>query len=359
MNMHSGWDWASGFPSVPADALAGVCHLCRPLWEASAARAMRGLETRMSDAGIADLEAIYPDLRMIHPMARNEVLYLNAQLSRIKRISGLYAGTFKALDRIGVQIPFVGAAAFASNVVRWEVEDLIRGLSGQIVLMERSRMRSDASPFLIPIRDTLNKVIQGNAVVFVEIFAIFDFCLRHFQKFGVPRSPALITEFDLCLKEFITWWDRVQPAGRAPGLRDIRVDRSGLIREGIIASLRATTSQERISASVDKILFNEQMFTLQEYMYDRIQIGPIDMMEIGLVLRGYRAAAQFSYTRDPVPDRFIVTFNGPGWLTVAAERYPYTKTVVSRFGELYSSGGADRRALEAAHMRMEADAHGY
>lgn len=359
MEMSSGWEWASGFPQVPVGTVAGACHLCRPLWEEAAGRAMRGLEVHSDRSSRSSLNETYRGLNHINVMARNEVYYLHAQLDRIKRISGLYAGAFKALLRQGVAIPFVGAAAFASNVVRWEVEDLIRLQSSLIVNMEVRRMRSDASPMMIPLRDTLNKVIQGNAVVFVEIFAIFDFCRRHFDRFGVPKTSAAISEFDICLADFIRWWDRVQPSGRLPGLRDIRVDRRGWIREGIIASLKSNTPTERRMASTGLILRNEQMLTLQEYMYNRIQFGPIDAMEVGLILRGYRAAAQFSYTRDPVPERFIVTYDRSGWITDAADRYPYTVQVVSRFDELYFGNAEDSAVLKGHHSRMEADAVGF
>ncbi len=74
---------------------------------------------------------------------------------------------------------------------------------------------------------------------------------------------------------------------------------------------------------------------------------------------GHPPRRRLRYTSDPVPERFVVTFRGPGWLTVAAERYPYTKTVVTRFDTLYFGSEAACAVLEQAHCRMEADALGY
>lgn len=99
MEMSSGWEWASGFPQVPVGALTGACHLCRPFWEEAAARTMRGLGVRFDRATITSLNEKYRGLSYINLISRNEIYYLYAQLDRIKRISGLYAGAFKALSR--------------------------------------------------------------------------------------------------------------------------------------------------------------------------------------------------------------------------------------------------------------------
>lgn len=286
---------------------------------------------------------------------------LYAQLDRIKRISGLYAATFKILNQKSVQIPFVGSAAFASNVVRWEVEDLIRQHCTIVYNIEYQRGRSDISPLASMMLNTLNKVIAGNAVVFVEIFAIFDFCIRHFQNYGRPYSQEDIRVFEQCLEKFIKWWDRVQPGNRLfNGLDNIKVDRQGLVKEGIVDSLRAQTRDERLEASTQKILFNEQNFTLQEYMYDNLDWGPIDPLEIGLLLRGYRAAAKFTYDRaTDVSGRFIVPYDRSGWISEAADRYPYTIQVVTRFDDLWYEDTTARSFLSQQLQTMIADARGY
>ncbi|MEO0745486.1 MAG: hypothetical protein AAFY49_09060 [Pseudomonadota bacterium] len=359
--MRTAWRWADGFPQVPVGEVCAVCHDCTPLWEQSAARTIRALQLPLSDIDAAGLEDRYPGLRYLNPLVVMNISRLQAQVSRIKRISGLYAATFKKLTTFGVPIPFVGTAAFASNVVRWEVEQMVASYTQLVYDMERRRQRSDMYFPATAFRDTLSKVIAGNAVVFVEIFAIFDMCVRHFQRFGPPRNEDDIAEFSDCLRAFIEWWDRVQPGSRMNDvLRDIEVDGQGLVHKGIMDSIRAASTPERLSASVDQLLRNEQQFTLQRYMYDLIDIGPVDAMEIGLWLRGYEASAKFTYEADdPVPQRFVVPYGGGAGLTEAGVRYPYTIEVVTRFDSLYFGEEEDRDALQAYHGRMEADARGY
>ncbi|PTX55463.1 hypothetical protein C8N43_0101 [Litoreibacter ponti] len=365
MNMRSSWEFAGEFPQAPPSTECENCHDCIPFYEPTAARVIRALQLPVDDGVTADLGERYPMLRYINPLPARQIRSYYAQLDRIARISGLYAAGFRWLESLGVQIPFVGAAAFASNVVRWEVADLVHGYGNTVYEQERRGMNTTGRHDLNAITGVMNKLIAGNAVVFVEIFAIFDFCVRHFRRFGRPRTEAEIAEFETCLGNFIMWWDEVQPGNRMfRQMRDIQVDRDGLIKDGIIASLRAETGDARRAASTDMILYNEQNYTLQEYMYDLIDsdifgIIPFDPAEIGLLVRGYRAAAKFSYEKDAqVADRFIVAYDRSGWLTEAADRYPYTIEVVSQFDRLYFDGG-DRRYLGAEHGRMAADARGF
>ena len=365
MNIRSSWTFAEGFPQAPPSTACENCHDCIPFYEATASRVIRALQLPVDDELTADLGDRYPMLRYINALPAMQIRRYYAQLDRIARISGLYAAGFRWLESLGVQIPFVGAAAFASNVVRWEVADLVHGYGNVVYEQERRGMNTTGRHDLNAITGVMNKLIAGNAVVFVEIYAIFDFCVRHFKTYGRPRSDAQLAEFEICLENFITWWDAVQPGNRMfPQLRNIQVDRDGLIKDGIMASLRADSGEARRQASTGLILYNEQNYTLQEYMYDLIDndifgIIPFDPAEIGLLLRGYRAAAKFSYDKDAqIADRFIVTYDSPGWLTEAGDRYPYTVQVVSRFDELYFEGG-DRRYLGAEHSRMAADARGF
>lgn len=365
MNMRSSWTYAGEFPQAPPSNACEHCHDCIPFYEDTAMRVIRALQLPI-DAGVTeDLNERYPMLRYINALPATQIRRYYAQLDRIARISGLYAAGFKWLESLGVQIPFLGAAAFASNVVRWEVADLVHAYSNIVYEEERRGRNTTGNHIFNAVTDVMNKLIAGNAVVFVEIYAIFDFSIRHFKTYGRPRTDAQLAEFETCLENFITWWDEVQPGNRMfRPLRDIQVDRDGLIKDGIMASLRAESGDARRAASTDLILYNEQNYTLQEYMYDLIDndilgVIPFDPAEIGLLVRGYRAAAKFSYDKDAqVADRFIVTYDRSGWLTEAADRYPYTKTVVSRFDELYFDGD-DKRFLAAEHGRMAADARGF
>ena len=360
MNMGNAWNWANGFPQSPPANDCAVCHDCNPLYEEVARRVILALQLPLGDDVQSEMSSEYPGINFINPLPLREVRRLQAQVERIKRISGLYAASFNRLVQLGVPIPFVGAAAFASNVVRWEVEDMVDNVTQLTHDMERRRQRSDLNFLLTAYKSTLRHVINGNAVVFVEIFAIFDFCIRHFREHGVPRTEDDLAEFEDCLEAFITWWDQVQPGLRSGPMQDIRVDRERRILRGIMDSLRATTPQQRRDASTQQILYNEQMYTLQDYMYNIIDMGPIDPMEVGLVMRGYRAAAKFSYDMDAqVPESFIVPYDRSGWLTEAGDRYPYTIEVVSRFDELYFGDDSARRSLYAAHGRMASDARGY
>jgi len=370
MDLQSSWKWINDNPNTLPDNICTECHNCTPDYNSSVLRVHRALQLPLETNAQVNLQEQFPRLPFIDTLARRSILRYYAQIERIKRISGLYAAAFRDLEQLEVNMPFVGSAAFASNVVRWEMEDMVRLYAILVINMEIGiggvRHRSDTSLVLAGFRDTLNKVIAGNAVVFVEIFAIVDFCISHFRRYGRPRSQEELEQFEECLKQFVQWWDNVQPGNRLfggmfsdPPMKDIEVDRRQWIQQGILLSLEATTQDERRSASTDFILNNEQNYTLQEYMYDIIDWGPYDPLEIGLVLRGYRAAAKFSYDKNAeIDERFIVTYDRSGWISEASDRYPYTIDVVSQFDRLWYESG-DQSFLAQQHQRMIADATGY
>lgn len=288
---------------------------------------------------------------------------------------------------LGVEIPFVGTAAFTSNLVGWEAElqfgtviglhpDWSNPLQNQDMpkppfglgsaMGSMIRMPSFALAWT-----TINRVFDGNAVVFVEIFAIIDFVIRHIERFGRPTADKL-NEFEDCLKKFVRWWDQVQPGNRSvPQLSDIRVDRQGLIVQGIMTCLRG----DKLAGSW-KILENEQRYTLQEYMYDLVDLGYLDAMEVGLHTDFKRIASRFTYDldRNDVPDRYTVPWSAahlqlpvPGlrgilgwsWITEYEDRMPYAKKVVQTFSDLYYGDTSDRTYLAGEHSKIEGDAIGY
>lgn len=365
IDLKTSWQWINDSPNELPDTICAECHNCIPIYNAIAFRVQQALQLPMEEDVQTRLVEQFPRLQYIDYLAKKSVIRYHAQLERIKRISGLYAASFRDLEQLGVHIPFVGTAAFASNVVRWEIEDMIRLYSILVINMEAGiggvRHRSDTSFVLMNFRNTLDKVIAGNAVVFVEIFAIMDFCVRHIKLYGRPQREQELDEFVQCLREFVQWWDKVQPGNRRfKELKNIEVDRREWVQQGILLSLKATNSEERRDASTKYILNNEQNYTLQEYMYDIIDWGPYDPLEIGLVLQGYRAAAKFTYEKNTeVDERFVVTYDRSGWISEASDRYPYTIQVVSRFDELWYESPSDQAFLSQEHSRMIADATGY
>jgi len=114
------------------------------------------------------------------------------------------------------------------------------------------------------------------------------------------------------------------------------------------------------------ILQNEQQFTLQEYMYDLVDTGIIDEMELGLLLNGYRVASRFAYDLDrtDVAERYTLPYRGGGflgwnWITEYGDRIGYARQVVTLFDSLYYGSDADRRYLAGEHARLAGDARGY
>lgn len=376
MNIESAWEWAATLPSAPPGEVCAQCHDCRSLYEPIAERIMRVLELQRPWRPPAGAPSITPPTV---EMARE---LLEAKLIRLKRISGLYAESFQALYRLNVRLPFAGTAAFTSNLVGWELEqqfattlalhpDWSNPLQNQMVPRSPFGLGTAAGslvrrPTFPVFWQTLQQVFDGNAVVFVEIFAIIDFFIRHLQRYGHP-GPSELAQFETCLSAFIQWWDEVQPSNRKiPEMADIQVDRRGLILQGLMKSLRG----EGLGGSLD-ILENEQHFTLQEYMYDLIDRGILDEMEIGLHSKSmlplwYQVSSRFVYNPgDPeIPERYIVPYQGHGlinwtWITEYDDRIGYARQVVQRFDELFYGSESDRRYLSSGHARLAGDASGY
>jgi hypothetical protein len=325
----------------------------------------------------------------LSPPAVNEASsYLNAKLIRLKRISGLYAQTFQTLEQMGVHIPFVGTAAFTSNLVGWELEnasgltlalhpDWSNPMQNQNVprspiglgMTLGSLLRRSSFPIAWT---TVNQIFDGNAVVFVEVFAIFDFSIRHFKAFGVPHTETALNDFDECLKAFIKWWDQVQPSNKKVSqLVDIDVDSEGLIHQGIMDSLRAVDSSARLRASTTKILKNEQEITLQRYMYDLVDNGMVDEMELLLMSKGYKVASKFSYYQNAEINEKYYTRHNPisvisggkgvkiNWITEPKTRLPFAVEVVTKFDNLYYDDPEAKAYLQSQHQMMLRDALGY
>lgn len=361
IDFKSNWQWINELPNAPPGEICGHCHSCAPLFEDVAARVIRVLQRPLPESVQQEVYQKWPRLRYINPLPRAQILGLYADIERIKRISGLYAQAFQILEGLQVSVPFVGTAAFTTNVVSWEVEDFTKSYAKTVLNWETRRLNTTGSPLLQNMLKTAKTIIAGNAVVLIEIFAIFDFCIKHFKKFGRPRSEDQLKEFEDCLETFISWWDRVQPGNRKfPGLDNIKIDRDRLVKEGIIRSLKATSKEKRLEASLDFILNNEQNHTLQQYMYDLMDLGVIDFFEIGLVLKGYHVEVKFSFDLyKSVDERFIITYDGSGWISEAKQRMPFAKKVVTRFDDLYYDDSTTRKILRAEHQKLMIYSQGY
>lgn len=371
MTFDSAWDWAGSLPSAPPGNVCAQCHDCRQLYEPIAERVIRALEMNAPRR----LAGVGPSF--VPPAVADAQTLLQAKLDRLKRISGLYARSFQILDRMGVRVPFVGTAAFTSNLVghelkaqfdgtlalhpAWSHPDQMQGLPRSPFGLGPVTGMVVRSPLFGRFWSTIHQVFDGNAVVFVEIFAIVDFFIRHLERFGRPE-PDKIPEFEECLRTFINWWDEVQPSHRrVPEMADIQVDRNDLILQGLMACLQGNA----LPGSLD-ILQNEQEFTLQEYMYDLIQGTVIDEMELGLLRSGYNVASRFAYDLDrtDVPERYTLPYRGGGilgwnWITEYGDRIGYARQVVTLFDTLYYGNDADRAYLRGEHNRLASDASGY
>lgn len=154
----------------------------------------------------------------------------------------------------------------------------------------------------------------------------------------------------------------VQPSTRRmPEMADIKVDRNDMIIDGLMSCLKG----DALPGSL-MILQNEQQFTLQEYMYDLVDTGLIDEMELGLLFKGYGVSSRFAYDldRSDVEDRYTLAYRGGGflgwnWITEFGDRIGYARQVVTLFDELYYGSEQDRRYLAAEHARLAGDARGY
>ncbi len=327
------------------------------------------------------------------------------RLERIKRISGLYAASFFELEKLGIYIPFVGTAAFASNVVRWNVEETMYYLDILTGYSEEPPQSSDndedwsfSFPRMIPlpfpfipvllkiydrevseealkrgydpkdllvnpddiqeyvaekvrrkldtitsdINSILNQVFAGNYLVFMEIFPIIDFTIRYVKETGTPKTQEEIKELRHTLDRFVEYWrSAVQPFGEVKELMQqyegsFKVDRSQLIREGIELCL----SGRSLRGSRDRILYNEQRYTLQDYMWEKMFEGkaPLEFVT-NTKLAWLDGDMKYSYNKkDSVPDNFLLEFKGDGSITNPDIRYPFTQKVVQRYDALYSGG---------------------
>lgn len=379
MSFESAWDWAGGLPSAPTGEICESCHNCLILYEDIAERVMRALELQGSGHP-------HSMISMTPPRVERADELLRSKLARLKRISGLYARSFQKLEMLGVHIPFVGTAAFTSNLVGWEAELQFGTILG--LHPDWSDPRQNGGKRIAPISlgfalgsliraptfpvawSTIHRVFDGNAVVFVEIFAIIDFVIRHIERFGKPQGDDL-DEFEDCLRSFVEWWDRVQPSHRTvPSMADIRVDRDGLIVQGIMECLRGNSLRGSL-----RILENEQRYTLQQYMYDLVDLGYLDAMEIGLHIDFKRVASRFAYNlyREDIPERYTVPWKpaklqiplpgrgilGWSWITEYDDRMPYAIDVVTKFNDLYYGNASDRAYLVGEHAKLSGDANGY
>lgn len=371
MSFESAWDWAGSLPTAPVGETCAHCHDCVSLYESIAERVIRALE--LTDAGRHPMTG--PSF--VPPEVQDAERLLQAKLRRLRRISGLYARSFQKLETLGIRVPFVGTAAFTSNLVGWELEAQFGGALALHPAWSDPRQNQmvPQAPFglgpvtgtmfrqtaFAPFWTTINQVFDGNAVVFVEIFAIVDFVIRHIERFGRPE-PDDLGEFEACLRSFIDWWDEVQPSHRrVPEMRNIQVDRQDSILNGLMACLRG----DPLAGSL-QILQNEQQFTLQEYMYDLVDGGLVDKMELGLLLNGYRVASRFAYDLDrtDVPERYTLPYRGGGflgwnWITEFRDRMPYAQQVVTLFNTLYYGSEEDQRYLAREHSLLASDAAGY
>lgn len=111
MTMGSAWAWAGGGPQIPPASDCAHCHDCNPLYESVARRVIHALQLPLIEETQEDLREDFPHLNFVNPLPRNPIRRLHAQVDRIKRISGLYAASFRWLVHLGVPIPFVGGAA--------------------------------------------------------------------------------------------------------------------------------------------------------------------------------------------------------------------------------------------------------
>ena len=310
------------------------------------------------------------------------------KITRMARISGLYAASFNKLEQQGVYIPFVGTAAYASNVVRWNVTEVISILD---IITNQTRGTSwperpisFPSPYfiifnelkkLIPhFNDLVNLVFAGNYLVFMEIFPIVDFTIRYIDRHGNPKTPSEIKKLKTCLDDFVDWWrEQVQSFSEvAEFMKSYKegaflVDRRGYIREGIALCLVG----DSLIGSRDKILRNEQLFTLEEYMWKKIVEGEklkgvfdnafIKELIPNASLIIHPTDMQFSYElNDDVDDDFIlnfpvITFGDLRSIADKETRFPYTQKVVEKFHQLYTSSETKPK-IQAPLNRMIQDA---
>lgn len=370
--------------------LACNCHECRDLYEEATAPMHELLAMRPNDEMLrwlnSVLDALGPSVRegtVFPPQLESDALVYSSKLVRIRRIAAHHGIAFHQLDSHGVMIPFLGVAAFAANIVYHETRRLM-----QMYLLVRL---VNANPHLelalasFPIAwalfaagrrigesvmvRMLDRIIYGNLLVFVEVFPIFNFCIEHFRRFTKPIGDA-IDEFETCLVDFRDWWGQTNYGSGDGYVARLPVDRNGTVVDGIILCLRGRNLDGALG-----IAENEQMHTLQEFMYDRIDYGIFpdpqadgtyawfpdwlgdldDPFYVGTNILG--ASLKFWYDpADPnIPPQFVHPFE-EGNVTERNDRMAFTEKVITAFNNLFLNA-SDRRTIQTQHARIRSHSH--
>lgn len=143
---------------------------------------------------------------------------------------------------------------------------------------------------------------------------------------------------------------------RAAGLRELELtDREGFFRAGIISGLRGDRNASALS-----VMENEQRFTLQDYMDDRVDWGWSDRMAgswdivdrfyLGAFLRDIALVFAARLPTVIADSRYIVPWTG-GNVTEVADRLAFTRSGVERFIDLYYGNERDYMAREMTVIR--------
>lgn len=367
-------DSAAFSPNSKPGQVCATCHDCRPLYEEAVSPTHEALVLRPGSAQFFDaFIQRNPGFRFPAEVS-SEFVVLDAKLRRVRRIAGLYARAFLEIETLGVAIPFPGVAAFAANVVHNELDFAINEYAttflrqiehenrvmNKLVLPLNRLMLSPTGLPAATLKGMIRDIIYGNLLVFVEVFPIYTFCIKHFRRFGVPRTEDKISAFETCLRNFIQWWDKKNfgagdDAFQIDGVQRILIDRAGRFGDGIIAGLRGDKLESALA-----IMENEQIHTLQEYMYDRIDwawspllSGPYDFddpFHMGAYMRDIALTFAADLKRRDIPVQYILPWTG-GNVTEIADRIPFTEAGVRRFIELYYGGQRDYMHREEIALR--------
>ncbi len=358
------------------DPICG-CHNCKQLYEASVEELQKVIVTPDNNYMLAWLEDVVRvldvDLLDISITTRLEAVQLGAKLKRIKRIAALHAEAFADFANFGLANPFQGVAPFAANVVHYECTRAVEGHLVALLIADNPRLAniiqlrlSLTYPLLAPwlalgrkigpktANHLVHHIIYGNLLVFVEVYPIFVFCIKHFRACGVPKGGDIDT-FETCLTDFRDWWRANNFGSMDAFAPTMKVDRAGFVVDGIIMCLRGEHKEGGIS-----IATNEQDFTLQEYMYDKIDTSSITRINVPfdlddpfyLATKVFGAVLKFHHDpgSDQIPDKYLLPFPWLGNVTVKEERMEYTRGVLNKFDGYYN--GSDRDYLLAEHRKI-------
>ncbi|WP_394196064.1 hypothetical protein [Litoreibacter albidus] len=368
------------------------CHDCRELFE-EATSPMHDVLAMPANEDLLrwldnDVIGLFPaDMRVgiaFPEDLRHDAVVYGSKLVRIRRIAAHHGLAFRRLDGFGVTIPFLGVAAFAANVVYHETKRAIQGylLARLVNANPQLELALIPFPYLFVLYTAgrrvgesvatrmVDRIIYGNLLVFIEVYPIFNYCIDHFRAFDVPRGSA-IEEFRECLTEFRNWW-RESNLGAGDdyvidsetGTRRMPVDQDGTVVDGIIMCLQGKNLLGAI-----EVARNEQMHTLQEFMYDRIDLGLFpapqpdgtfawfpdwlgDWDDPFFIATNFLGATlKFAY--DPhepnIPPQFIFPFD-EGNVTEAPDRMSFTVKVITAFHYLYLSD--DKAYITSEHARI-------